>query len=235
MTMKLLAFLVMALCLTGLAFAAGTGGNDEMTDKSPKADDASANSGGQLPPPPPEPPTIPGVSQAQQSAETQTRQGEGVQTQTQQGYAQYNGLNGEKLELKTQGSVQLRVNGVEAHSGLEIRSENGQNNRTTLRTTLSNGKNAEIKVMPDVASERAMEQLQLKVCTSENGCTIELKEVGKGEEVKAAYEVRAEKEGKALGLFKTRVKVKAQIDAENGEVLKTSKPWWATVPKTADE
>ena len=98
---------------------------------------------------------------------------------------------------------------------------------TKLQVKLSNGKNAEVKVMPDTASEKAMEQLRIRVCSEENNCQIELKEVGQGEQVKAAYEVQVQKQAKVLGLFKAKMQVQAQVDAENGEVIQLKKPWWA--------
>jgi hypothetical protein len=98
---------------------------------------------------------------------------------------------------------------------------------TRLQVKLSNGQNSEVKVMPNTASKTALERLQLKNCNSENNCSIELKEVGQGEKVKAAYEVKVQKEAKILGLFKTKMQVQAQVDAENGEVIQTNKPWWA--------
>lgn len=122
--------------------------------------------------------------------------------------------------------VRLKVGNSEAISALELTQEQIQE-QTRLHAKLSNGRNAEIKVMPDAASERARERLQLKVCSEENSCSIELKEVGKGEQVRAAYEVRAQKDAKVLGMFKTKMQVSSQIDAENGEVIKTNKPWWA--------
>lgn len=102
-------------------------------------------------------------------------------------------------------------------------------NQTKTYAELSNGMKAEVKVMPDTASERALEVLGAKC--EETGCQIELKEVGKGEETKAAYEVKAKKEVKALGFIKTQMKVKAQVDAETGEVVKTRNAWWGFLAK----
>jgi len=96
-----------------------------------------------------------------------------------------------------------------------------------IKAQLSNGRNAEIKIMPEVASERAMERLRLKVCSEENNCTLELKEVKQGNETRAAYRVHAEKESKLFGLFKKKMQVNADVDAETGEVLNSHKPWWA--------
>jgi len=85
---------------------------------------------------------------------------------------------------------------------------------------LSNGKNAEIKIMPQTASENAIARL------GELNFTIELKEVGRGDDAKVVYELSGNKEGKFLGIFKIMARVKAQIDAETGET-KVIKPWWS--------
>lgn len=98
-----------------------------------------------------------------------------------------------------------------------------------------NGKNMEVKIMPDTASERALERLKLNVCSEENNCSIELKEVGNGNQTKAAYEVKVEKQARVLGLFKTKMQVQAQVDAENGEVIQTKKPWWAFLASESEE
>jgi hypothetical protein len=86
---------------------------------------------------------------------------------------------------------------------------------------LSNGRKAEIKIMPETASEKAIERL------GELNFTIELKEVGSGNQTRAVYEVRGEKEGRFLGLFKVRANVSVEVDAESGEVLRVRKPWWS--------
>ncbi len=83
---------------------------------------------------------------------------------------------------------------------------------------LFNGRNAEIKIMPETASATAIERL------GELGFNISLKEVG---DDKVVYELTAEKEGKMLGLFKVKGKVSVEVDAETGEVVKVRKPWWA--------
>lgn len=121
-------------------------------------------------------------------------------------------------------------NETEADTELELELENesgSQGNKTKIMTQLSNGRNAEIKIMPDVASERALERLRLRVCTSENNCTLELKEVPVRDENRLAYEIHAEKQSRVLGLFKAKMQVQAQIDAETGEVIQSKKPWWA--------
>jgi hypothetical protein len=121
----------------------------------------------------------------------------------------------------------ITVNKTNASTELELEQERVQN-KTKLRAKLSNGTNAEIKVMPDTASETALERLRLKVCSQENNCTIELKEVGKTDEEKQlAYEIQIERHSRILGIFQKKMQVRAEVSAENGEVIKVNKPWWA--------
>jgi len=108
---------------------------------------------------------------------------------------------------------------------LEVKKD--KKNKSKLNIKFSDGKERELKVMPETASEKAIEKLKLKTCSEENNCKIVLKEVGKEKEIRAVYEVSAEKEGWFLGLFKTKAKILTQIDAENGDVLKVKKPWWS--------
>lgn len=135
---------------------------------------------------------------------------------------------GKELKIQTQANnkVKLESKGKSAETGLEL-THDIFGEVTMLKAKLSNGKNADVKVMPDAASEKAIEKLQLKNCAEEDGCKIELKEVGTGENVRAAYEVKAKKKAKLFGLFGTEMDVEAQIDAETGEVISSHKPWWA--------
>ena len=165
----------------------------------------------------------------QSNTETQN-QGESSQIQNQLSVqvGTYMNQNGVQMQIQ-QGEgneIKLQSGNVEAKTTMTMTQEQVQN-KTMLKVQLSNGMNAEVKVMPDTASEKAIERLRLKVCSSENNCSIELKEVGTGEQVKAAYEVQAQKEARVFALFKTQMKVQAQIDAETGEVIQAKKPWWA--------
>ena len=130
---------------------------------------------------------------------------------------------GETVQVQGEGNrTRLRVRDVEAHTDLEVTSD-GQK----FRAKLSNGRNAEIKVMPNVASERALERLRLRNCTETHNCTIELKEIGQGNQSRLAYEVQAERHARILGLFQAKMQVQAQVDAETGELIRVEKPWWA--------
>ena len=105
-----------------------------------------------------------------------------------------------KIQKQTNNRIRLEVGGVGVDCDLNMTQEQVQN-KTKLNVKLNNGRNAEIKVMPNTASETALNRLRLKVCSEENNCSIELKEVGQGEETKLAYEMKTQKQSKVFGLF----------------------------------
>lgn len=94
------------------------------------------------------------------------------------------------------------------------------NEEDICKKTLSNGKVAEIKIMPETASENAIAKL------GDLGFSVTLKEVGNGDDAKPVYELTGNKQGKFLGIFKITARVQAQVDAETGDV-KVIKPWWS--------
>ncbi len=139
-----------------------------------------------------------------------------------------------KIEERVNNKIRLNSQGISADTDLELE-EDTTNSQSKLKATLSNGRNAEIKIMPDTASATALARLKLNVCSEENNCSIELKEVGQGENVRAAYEVKAQKQAKVFGLFKAKMQVESQIDAETGEVIQTKRPWWSFLATEEDE
>jgi len=126
--------------------------------------------------------------------------------------------------------IRLRIKNYTARTTLNITESMNEDNNTIL-TVQKGDKTREIKIMPDTASERALERLRLKVCNETNNCTIELKEVPVGKAEKLAYELQIQRHYKILGLFRAKAQNKVQIDAENGEVIQTKKPWWAFLAK----
>lgn len=138
--------------------------------------------------------------------------------------------NGGKIK-RVNGDLELTENQIRARTMMNL-SEDAING---LQTQLSNGRNAQIKVMPETASETALARLRLKNCNESNNCTIELKEVGQGNQTRAAYEVRAEKEFRVLGLFRNRAEISSEIDAETGEEIQTRRPWWSFLATESTE
>jgi cell division protein FtsB len=124
-------------------------------------------------------------------------------------------LGGKNITVKelSDEKKELIANKINAKTGLNLTVEDIEN-KTMLRAYLSNGKNAIIKVMPDTASQRAIERLNLKFCNESNSCTIELKGVGEGNQTKAVYEIKAKKEKRFLFFWKRKVDVQAEVDAE---------------------
>lgn len=171
--------------------------------------------------------------QEQLGNQTQEQTGEQIQEQEQEQTQNKNGEQNQsqqkemvkeqvKVMKKDGNCTQFQAGNVTANTEMNMVQEENK-----IKVQLSNGKNAEVKIMPDVASETAMERLRIKVCSEENNCTIELKETGQGEQVQAMYEVRAEKKAKLFGFLDTKMQVKAQVSAENGEIIREERPWWA--------
>lgn len=136
-----------------------------------------------------------------------------------------------------EGKAKLKTEGVSADTNLEIEKEDVEDMEDAIKISVvsSDGTKTEIKIMPNVASAKAITALKINACNEENNCEIELKEVGSGEEAKLAYEVQAKKEVKLFGFIKKQMKVRAQIDAGNGEVIATKKPWWSFLAKETNE
>lgn len=149
---------------------------------------------------------------------------------------EYIGENGEliRIQNKSQDRIQIKVKNISADTELEVEEEK-EGNKTKLKVKLSNGRNAEIKIMPDTASERALERLRIKVCNESNGCSIELKETGKGNETLAVYEIKAKKQFRLFGLFGIQSQVQTEVNAENGEIVDVKKPWWSFLASEVNE
>ncbi len=141
-------------------------------------------------------------------------------------------FEGERLKIRNVNEVRTRLQArnVSVETELEL-----EENNNALRARLSNGQNADIKIMPDTASETALARLRLRVCSTDNNCTIELKEVGERDRIRAAYEVRAEKQARVLGIFRARMQVASQVDAQTGEIIAENRPWWAILASEEDE
>jgi uncharacterized membrane protein YkoI len=147
-------------------------------------------------------------------------------------------FNKEKMKNFGQERVQVQIQDMSkdrkrihagnfsAQTGLNI-SQEKKKNQTRIYAQNSNGENFEIMIFPDTASEIARERLRLRVCSEENNCTLELKEVGQGNQTRFAYEVSVREKVRLLGFIRTNMEMESQINAETGEVMSIRKPWWA--------
>ncbi len=89
-----------------------------------------------------------------------------------------------------------------------------------IKVKLSNGNNQDVKIMPETASQTAIDKLQSR------DVNVELKEVGEGNNIRAVYHADTEKQVKFLGMFRVRAQLTAMINAETGEVEEFDTPWW---------
>ncbi|MBN2141723.1 hypothetical protein JW711_00180 [Candidatus Woesearchaeota archaeon] len=217
---KILLIAVFALLVASLVLAEGS-------DKAAKPEDAGN----------PEPMLLgegqpEGAGEGVAVASATMNKGEDSQIQAQERVRELMAENGAMLRVETAANnrVTLKAGNSQAQTGLElVQAEN------KIKAKLSNGKEAEIKVMPDTASQAALERLRINVCSEENSCQIELKETGQGDQAKATYEVQVERHSRILGIFQAKMQVKAQVDAENGEVVGVNKPWWAFLAAEPEE
>jgi len=79
----------------------------------------------------------------------------------------------------------------------------------------------EIKIMPDKATDTV-----LKGETGTKVESIKLITVN-GSSVDPKYEFDTTKDVKLFGLFRTKMSVKVEVNADNGNIEKTQKPWWS--------
>ncbi len=140
----------------------------------------------------------------------------------------YIGSLGQLLRVRelSQNLRELKVNDVSAQTSLNITAETDSKGKTTLKTKLKNGRDVEIKIMPDAASKKALEVLRVKTCSPANNCTIQLKNTGIGVTEQTQYTVQLERHSKILGIFQKKMHVEADINAETG-LARVHKPWWA--------
>lgn len=87
------------------------------------------------------------------------------------------------------------------------------------------GNVTDINIMPDEAVQIILERL--RAALNSTNFTVELKEIKDRNVPKVVYNVKTNKHGKFLGVFKLKLKVEGQVDPVTGEFLGTSKPWWA--------
>jgi len=134
-----------------------------------------------------------------------------------------------KVENRTvNGNVREKINyeadgeelEVGAGEGIKIEEESNATDYR-LKARIRNGNVTNIKIMPDTASEIALERLRAL------NFTVELKEIKHKNVPKVVYNIETNKHGRFLGIFKLSMKVEGQIDPETGEFLGVSKPWWA--------
>lgn len=102
-----------------------------------------------------------------------------------------------------------------------------QTSNTALQVELSNGDLFAIQVSPKQAAATAEAELNVNDCATQ--CEMRLEETKHNGESRAAYKVTAYKRARFLGLFPLKLSTSTEIDAQTGAVIKTARPWWASI------
>ena len=142
--------------------------------------------------------------------------------------------NGKTMSIqagRSGNTIVITTQRTNASTELELEQELTEGNQTKLKAKLSNGERKELKIMPDEAETKIREKLRVKECTSENNCSLELKE----ENQQLRYEMQIQRHSKILGIFSKKMRVRAEVDAETGELLQVDKPWWAFLATEPEE
>ena len=118
---------------------------------------------------------------------------------------------------------------VEAEEGIDVE-EDTNATHYRLRARLRNGNITDIKIMPDQASEIALKRLRAL------NFTIELREFTDDRNIPhVVYNIKTNKHGRFLGVFKLSMNIEGQVDPETGEFIGISKPWWAFLVAGEDD
>jgi hypothetical protein len=135
-------------------------------------------------------------------------------------------IGGSEVKIDDNGNGFI-VEKIAVKTGLNISYINGSVGQN-LRVYLSNGRFAEVRILPSTAAQTAIDAAQAR-CEN-NNCTVELKETGNStnqSDVRAVYEVEVEKDAKVFGVFNSRMPLKVEVNAETGDVVRINRPWWS--------
>jgi hypothetical protein len=121
--------------------------------------------------------------------------------------------------------------GLEARTELEISENESADGNVIVKVKTKDGKEKVIKVLPDRASEIAKARLKAKFGNE----SLEIREIKHKNLPRVVYHLEGNSSGKFLGIVKTHMNVKTDIDAETGEVVVVKRPWWAFMVRTESE
>ncbi|MDD3263846.1 MAG: hypothetical protein PHT94_03040 [Candidatus Nanoarchaeia archaeon] len=125
---------------------------------------------------------------------------------------------------------QLRMNNFSLETDLDVELEESMG-ETKVMLQLNNGRKAEIKIMPQTASQVALNRLKINAERFNQSMEIILKEVGNGNESRAVYNMKLDQEAKLFGFIKTKMNVEVDVDAQSSEIVSVKNPWWAFLAK----
>jgi len=111
--------------------------------------------------------------------------------------------------MKKEDTVIITVDGKEVESDGDVSVRGGR-----VFVEGDDGVERQLKIMPDKASEIAVNKL------GDIGFLVELRENGN-------YLVEARKKARLLGIFPIGGNVEIEIDGRTGEVINEKRPWWS--------
>jgi hypothetical protein len=110
---------------------------------------------------------------------------------------------------KTGEKVIIKIDGNEVDSEGDVEIRGGR-----VFVMGGDGEERQLKIMPDKASEIAIQRL------GEKGFVVVLRESGN-------YLVEARKQARLFGLFPVEGEIELEIDGESGEIVNEKRPWWS--------
>ena len=117
------------------------------------------------------------------------------------------------------GNIIFQVKGINASTQVILYHHN-----KTSYAELPNGTIKEIKIMPDEVQEKIKNKIKSKL----EKFNITLDENG-------IYEIQMQKKAKLFFLFPVKEKVQAEVNAENGEIVRLKSSWWGFLARDVNE
>jgi hypothetical protein len=123
---------------------------------------------------------------------------------------QLNGNREMEIEAGESGNTIIQVKGIRAQTQIQLYKSDGK-----LYGVFNDNETKRI-LSPEQIQERIRERLMIENCTCEN---MQLNENGE-------YEFQTQKRARLFALFPVNERLRLQINAENGEIIRTRAPWW---------
>lgn len=130
-----------------------------------------------------------------------------------------NGTREMTIHAGKSGNIIVQVKGINASTNVTLyKADDGK-----VYAQFKNNETKEI-ILPDEIKDRIRERIKARL---ENE-SINLTEDGR-------YEIEARKRARLFGIFPVKERVRTQIDAETGEIIRTRTSWWGFLAKDVED